>query len=137
MTSLGVDTFSGGEITLWIGTFINIHTFRKIDKFLVLSTGNDVGSNKSESLVASDGSSILVIIRLVSGLNDAALDFWEFEASLSGTIWNTGGPCTVRLTKEGWKTWTLISRVTLKPDDCAIVEAATSKLFGCSMFNVW
>ena len=71
---------------------------------MVLSTGNDVGSNESESLVASDGGSILVIIRLVSGLNDAILDFWEFEASLSGAVWNTGGPCTVGLTKEGWKT---------------------------------
>ena len=86
VAALSVDTLRGGEVTLGIGAFINIHTLGQVDKLLILPTRDDVGANQTESLVTADSGSVLVIVGLGLLLNETILDVGELEASLPGTV---------------------------------------------------
>ena len=59
-TYLGVDTLSAGEVTgVGVSALVDVDTLRQINKLLVLSTRDDVGSDQSEALVTPHTHTVL------------------------------------------------------------------------------
>ena len=62
VTSLGVDAFSAREVAgVGVSALINVYTLGQIDKFLVLTTRDDVSSDQSEALVTPHTHTVLKI----------------------------------------------------------------------------
>ena len=125
-----------GEITLWVGTLVNVNAFRKVGELFLFTAGDDVAPDQPETFVASNLGLILIVIGLSLILYDPIFNFWELEASFPGTVGHIGRPGSVGLAEQGGQTRPFIARVALIPDHCPVVQALPSKLVGGCVVNL-
>ena len=90
MAAGGVDTLRCREITLWVGTLVNVNAFRKVGELFLFTAGDDVAADQPETFVASNLGLILIVIGLSLILYDPIFNFWELEASFPGTVGHIG-----------------------------------------------
>ena len=121
MAARGVDTFRCREITLRVGTLVDVHTLGQVDELLVLAAGDDVRPDQPEALVAPDGGAVLVVVGLVLGLDEAVLDVRELEAALPRAVGHRAGPGAVTLAQQGRQPGPLVTSLALEPDKVVMV----------------
>ena len=79
-----------GEITLWVGTLVDVDAFGEVGELFILSARDYVAANQPETFVASNLGLILIVIGLSLILYDPIFNFWELEASFPGTVGHIG-----------------------------------------------
>ena len=136
MAARGVDTFRCREITLRVGTLVDVNAFGKVGELFLLTAGDDVAADQAETFVAPHLGLVLIVVGLFLILYDPIFNFWELEASFPGAVWHIGRPGSVGLAEKGGQARSLIARVALVPDHRPVVQPLPSELVGGCVVNL-